>query len=197
MIHVLRVFEAANEVQQFCQKNDWQFCFIGGIAIQRWGEPRMTQDADLTLFTGFGNEETFTDQLLSRFSGRRADARKFALANRVLLIQTESGVAVDVAFGAIPFEEHSIQRASSWTWSEEQSLITCSAEDLIVHKVFAGRDLDWGDVDRVLARQHENLNLALIRSELRPLLELKEDLGALDKLERMIGTVDRRLRAKP
>ena len=75
MIHILRVLEAAGEVQQFCRKQNWQFCFIGGLAVQRWGEPRMTQDAALTLLTGFGNEEKFTDKLLTMFPTRRPDAR--------------------------------------------------------------------------------------------------------------------------
>ena len=30
---------------------------MGGVALQRWGEPRLTQDVDLTLLTGFGDEE--------------------------------------------------------------------------------------------------------------------------------------------
>jgi len=47
MIHLLRVLAAAEEVQIFCQKHGWSFCFIGGLAVQRWGEPRLTQDADL------------------------------------------------------------------------------------------------------------------------------------------------------
>ena len=85
----------------------------------------------------------------------------------------------------------------TWTWAADQFLITCSAEDLVAHKAFAGRDLDWGDVERVLIRQHGKLNLSLVRSELKPLLELKGETEALDKFERMIGTVERRLRAKP
>ena len=66
----------------------------------------------------------------------------------------------------------------------------------MVHKVFAGRDLDWGDVERVLIRQHGRLGFAQIRSELNPLLELKNEAEALDKLERIIATVERRLRTK-
>jgi hypothetical protein len=58
----------------------------------------------------------------------------------VLLIRADSGVDV----GALPFEERSVRRASPWVWTADISLITCSAEDLVVHKVFAGRDLDWG-----------------------------------------------------
>jgi hypothetical protein len=196
MIHLPGVLAAAGEVQGFCLSQGWRFCFIGGVALQRWGEPRLTQDVDLTLLTGFGDEEKFVDSLLKEFIPRRDDAREFALRHRVLLIQTRTGVGVDTALGAFPFEERSVQRASEWTWAAGQSLITCSAEDLVIHKTFAGRDLDWGDVERVLTRQHGKLNLVQIRSELKPLLELKGAPESLDKLERMVTTVERRLNPK-
>ena len=54
------VFEAALEVQRFLQERHWRFCIIGGVALQRWGEPRATVDVDLTLLTGFGEEEIAT-----------------------------------------------------------------------------------------------------------------------------------------
>jgi hypothetical protein len=196
MIYLPRVLAAAGEVQSFCEQRGWRFCFIGGVAVQRWGEPRLTQDVDLTLLTGFGSEESFTDALLQSFHARRPDAREFALSRRVLLLRTASAVNVDVAFGAFPFEERSVERSSTWAWATGQSLMTCSAEDLVVHKAFAGRDLDWGDVERVLTRQHGKLNLAQIRSELKPLLELKGEMEALGKLEQKITTVERRLRAQ-
>ena len=72
-----------------------------------------------------------------------------------------------------PFEERSVERASPWHWISDHVLTTCSAEDLLIHKVFAGRDRDWGDVEGVLIRQHGKLNLAQVRAELGPLLELK------------------------
>lgn len=57
MIHLPGVLAAAGEVQSYCRGRGWRFCFIGGVALQRWGEPRLTQDVDLTLLTGFGDEE--------------------------------------------------------------------------------------------------------------------------------------------
>jgi hypothetical protein len=194
MIHLPGVLAAAGDVQRFCVEQHWQFCFIGGVAVQRWGEPRLTQDVDLTVLTGLGNEEPFTDALIGAFAMRRRDAREFALRHRVLLIRTATGVDVDVAFGALPFEERSVQRASPWLWTADTSLITCSAEDLVAHKVFAGRDLDWGDVERILTRQHGKLDLAQIGEELRPLLELKGEPEAFVRLEQKIATIDRRLR---
>lgn len=64
----------------------WEFCVIGGLAVQRWGEPRTTLDADLTLFTGIGEEEQYATALLGRFSSRMTDALTFALSRRVLLL---------------------------------------------------------------------------------------------------------------
>ena len=47
-----RLLQAALEIQEFCESRRWRFCFIGGIAVQHWGEARLTRDADLTVFTG-------------------------------------------------------------------------------------------------------------------------------------------------
>jgi len=32
------IFAAALEVQAFCRDRGWQFCFIGAVAVQRWGD---------------------------------------------------------------------------------------------------------------------------------------------------------------
>ncbi len=76
----------ARELQDFFESKNWKFCFIGGVAVQSCSEPRYTKDVDLTLLTGFGNEEPFIDALLERYQPRRPDARMFALINRVLLL---------------------------------------------------------------------------------------------------------------
>lgn len=188
------VILAAAEVETFCRRHGWKFCFIGGIAIQRWGTPRFTLDVDLTLMTGLGNEEKFIDTLLEAFSARLVNARQFALERRVLLARTAGGIDLDLALGAFPFEEASIERATQWKVTELVTLTTCSAEDLIIHKVFAARDRDWGDVESILVRQRGNLNLSHIRRELPPLLDLKDDVESLEKLEGMIAAVDKRSR---
>ena len=43
------VLDAARDLQSFCQLEKWRTCFIGGVAVQRWGAPRFTQDADITV----------------------------------------------------------------------------------------------------------------------------------------------------
>jgi len=184
---------AASRIQDSLVEHGWRFCFIGGVAVQRWGNPRFTHDIDLTLLTGFGHEEKFVDALLRELEPRRTDARAFAVQNRVLLARTRNGVDVDIALGALPFEERSVARATLWTVRDSLALTTCSAEDLVIHKVFAGRGRDWDDVESILIRQHQSVDLNQVRSELEPLLELKGEPEALAKLERMTITVQRRL----
>ncbi len=181
------IIQAAAELQGFCDAAGWRFCFIGGIAVQRWGEPRLTQDADLTIITGFGGEHAFIDALLDGFDGRRSDARDFALRNRVVLLATSTGVPVDISLGAMPFEERAVARATDFAIAPEVVIHTCSAEDLVVMKAFAGRDRDWLDIRGIVERQAGKLDRELIFAELDPLLDLKEDPESSPRLRALLG----------
>lgn len=180
------LFAAALEVQAFCTARRFPFCFIGGVAVQRWGEPRQTDDVDLTLLTGFGDEERGADALLGTFRGRLPDTRAFALTNRVVLLESSGGVPIDVSLGAIPFEERTVERASSFEIGPQTFLTTCCAEDLIVHKAFADRAKDWLDIEGIALRQCGTLDETLIFQELRPLLELKGEPEIEGRLRRLL-----------
>jgi hypothetical protein len=180
------IFAAALEVQAFCRARGWRFCIIGALAVQRWGEPRLTQDVDLTILTGFGGEESYVDALLGRFEARRPDAREFALQHRVVLMRSDAGVPIDASLGAMPFEERAVSRASGFALQAGVELTTCSAEDLVVFKAFAGRDKDWLDIEGLALRQGGRLDEALIWSELGPLLELKEAPETADRLRAIL-----------
>jgi len=181
---VIEVINAAAELQAVCESQGWQFCFIGGLAVIRWGQPRETVDADLTLLAGFGGEDPYIQTLLAHFEGRIPDAAEFARERRVLLLRSSQGVGLDVALGGLPFEESVVQRSSLFDYPSKIALRTCSAEDLIVLKAFAGRGQDWVDVEGVIVRQTGNLDWRYVREQLGPLAELKEAPEILDQLER-------------
>jgi hypothetical protein len=149
----------------------------------------MTKDVDLTLMTGFGGEEIYVDELLRHYEPRRPDGRAFALANRVLLLRSGSGLGIDIALGALPFERGAIFRASDVEVYPGVRLRFCSAEDLIVLKAFASRDLDWHDVGMTIVRQAGNgLDWKYIREQIEPLAILK---GAPEILIRLEGLRDK------
>ncbi len=138
------------------------------------------------MLTGFGLEEPYVDELLLHFEARHGGAREFALKQRVLLLRTAQGVPVDVALAGLPLEERVIERSSMWHLDDAHELRTCSAEDLVVYKAFAGRGIDWFDIDGVLMRQGTKLDTKLIIRELTPLAELKEQLEIVDELRKRI-----------
>ena len=185
---MIDLFAVAKQLQTFCDGHRWPCCFIGGLAVQRWGEPRVTRDVDLSLLTGFGGEAAYIDVLLGEYGGRIGDAREFALRNRVLLLATPDGVGIDISLGALPFEERVVARATDFSFGPGLDIRTCSAEDLIVMKLFASRPLDIRDAEGVVIRHKSLLDWRHIEEQLAPLAEGKEDpeiLRALARLQRL------------
>jgi hypothetical protein len=175
---------AAANVQKFLDRKRWKYCFIGGLAVQKWGQVRITQDIDLTLFTGLGGEEHFIDGLLEQFVPRIPDARAFAIRNRVLLLMTADGVPLDISCGAFPFEEAAIGRARKVAVVAGTKLKLCTAEDLIIYKAFANRAIDWLDIEGVIAKQRRSeLDWGYITGHVKVLAALKEEPGILVRLK--------------
>ena len=180
------LFEAAKEVGGFMSARKWRHCVIGGLAVLRWGEPRTTLDVDIALMTGFGGEQAFAEALLASFKGRGRNPLKFALRHRVLLVRASNGKDVDIAFAAFPFEEQMMQRATPFQFDEDVRVVTCSAEDLFILKVFAGRDKDWQDAESVAIRQ--KLDNRYVLKHLKPMCEVKDAPERLERARRVLGT---------
>ena len=183
------LFQAAREIQDFLSEKAWQFAFIGGLALLRWGRRRMTEDVDGTLLTVFTDEEKYVDAMLARFESRIAGAREFALQNRVLLLTASNGVHIDFSLGGLPFEQQAVERSSLYEYVKGCELRTCSAEDLIIFKAFAARDQDWADVRSVLERQRGKLDLDYVRQYLAPLVELKDAPEIMIRLENIVKNI--------
>jgi hypothetical protein len=165
---------AALDFQDFFDRQQWKSCIIGGIALLRWGEPRFTREFDVSLLSGFGREEAFIAPILSAYRGRFPDAAEFARRNRVLLLDSPQGVPIDIALAGLPFEALVVERSSLYEFEPGCSLRTCSAEDLMVQKLFAFRTRDVADVETIVVRQRGRLDWAYVEMQLSPLAELKE-----------------------
>jgi len=101
------------------------YAIIGGAAVQYWGEPRLTQDIDLTvpaLLDGLG---AIVHQILEQFSPRLKDAYEFALDNRVILAETSNGYPLDVYLGLPGYEENVIERAAKMELEAGKRISIC------------------------------------------------------------------------
>lgn len=176
---------AAAQVQQALSDAGFSFCFIGGLALQRWGEQRYTRDVDVTLLCEFGAEERAAQRLAAVLEARIPQAVAFASEARVFLARTRDGTPVDISLGAIGFEVRCVQRASRFEYAPGTPLVTCGAEDLVVMKAFAGRSQDWPDIEGIVMRQGGRLDWSLIDAELTPLLAVKDPDDTMERLARL------------
>ncbi len=186
------LLDAAVGIQNLLDRFGWRYCIIGGIALLRWGDARLTRDVDLALLTGFGREDEFTIPLLDAgYVGRIPDAAAFARRNRVLLVTAPNGVPVDISLAALPFEARAVERATHFEFAPGCSLKTCSAEDLLVFKLFAFRPQDLVDVESVASKWGRSLDWAYVEENLAPLAELKETPAIMQKLAGLQRTHER------
>jgi len=185
MTPAVPLLEAAREVQDIFSELHLAAIVIGGIAVLRWGEARATRDVDFTLLCPFGEERRAASALSGRLRGRIEKAAEFAATQRVFLATASNGIPIDIAFGGLPFEERAVRRGSDFEFLPGVKLKTCSAEDLVVMKAFAGRDRDLLDIPSILLRQGAKLDWKLIEEELKPLLEVKQDSAMWGRLVAM------------
>lgn len=118
------------------------YCWIGGVAVQRWARPRQTVDVDAMIFTGFGAEEVVCKQLLAIYPSRVESPLELAVQGRIVLLANETGTGIDISLGGLPYEERVLERSSVWEVPEHGAIRTCCAEDLIVLKA-VGHSLAW------------------------------------------------------
>jgi predicted nucleotidyltransferase len=143
------------------------YMVIGGQAVLIYGEPRMTRDIDVTL--GIGPEGLGQIEELAASLGLeilRPSHAEFVRDRMVLPCgDAESGFRVDFIFSFTPFERQAIERAPAVRIGETEVRFA-SVEDLIIHKMVAGRPRDEEDVRGILLKTHE-IDFAYIENWLR------------------------------
>lgn len=180
-----KLVSTAKLFQSYCESNALPFCFIGGLALQAHGEPRVTLDVDATVYTGFERDDETISLLLRGFEPRRPDAAQFAQLNRVLLLKSSDEVGIDVALAGLAYEKDVIDRAKPVEYLPGVALRICMAEDLIVLKAFANRRRDWADIEGVIRRQKSNLDWIYIESALEPLAVATDRPELVDMLRQL------------
>jgi predicted nucleotidyltransferase len=135
------------------------FMLIGGQAVLLHGEPRLTEDIDLTLAA----DPTRLPSLLrvceqAGLAVLPDNVEAFVRETFVLPTRHEdSRIRVDFIFSSTPYEQQAIARAESVTLAGVQ-VPFARAEDLIIHKLFAGRPRDLEDAVGVIRRKGDQLD---------------------------------------
>ena len=129
------------------------YMIIGGQAVLLYGEPRLTRDIDITLGVDVDHLEEVLG-VVEKLSLKPLpqDIQKFVRQTMVLpCLHEETGIRVDFIFSYSPYETQAIQRAKK-IMIKNIDVCFASVEDLVIHKIFAGRPRDLEDVRSILVR---------------------------------------------
>ena len=179
---------ALKHVIAFLQEHGIPYMVIGGVAISIWGRPRATYDVDFKISIDRPLAE-FRKMVFERFSERPTNIPAHKLSPHVVHFWALPDVPVDFLVSIFDYERLAIERAVEME-IEGVSTRVCTAEDLIIHKMIANRGTDLQDVEGILARQRDKLDVKHIRNWLTQFAEALEDPEMLQRFEKLYAEVN-------
>lgn len=171
-----KLLSALQEISTFLTDYNIQSCLIGGIAVQFRGEPRFTSDIDICILSDLEVQEKTIDLILAKYPSIVDDPKDLALSAQLLPILVQ-GITIDLSFGLTGFEQQVIKRASLETVADNFIIKVATSEDLIIFKCLAGRPKDIQDIDSIISKNRDSLDLEYISrilTELEILLETNQ-----------------------
>lgn len=134
-------------------KLDIPYMIIGGQAVLLYGSPRLTKDIDITLGVSVARlSDVVRLCKISRLKILPDKYREFVESTFVLpAADPASGIRVDFIFSFTPYEQQAIKRTNI-VQIGATDVRFASVEDVIIHKIFAGRPRDMEDVKDIMLK---------------------------------------------
>ncbi|MBI5213374.1 MAG: nucleotidyl transferase AbiEii/AbiGii toxin family protein [Nitrospirae bacterium] len=127
------------------------YMIIGGQAVLLYGAPRMTKDIDITLGLDIDSLPAIK-KICSRLGLKikPKDAEEFVKKTMVLPVEDpKTRIRVDFIFSFSAYEKEAIERAVKVKVKDYYARFA-SIDDVIIHKIFAGREIDLVDVRNII-----------------------------------------------
>jgi hypothetical protein len=127
------------------------YMVIGAQAVLVYGRPRFTGDIDITL--GVDVEQlSRLKKIAEEISLRplRPDFEQFAMQTNVFsVVEDATKIKVDFIFSFSPYEREAIKRVKPIE-IQQTTVYYASPEDVVIHKIVAGRPLDIEDAKSII-----------------------------------------------
>jgi len=176
------------QIAKQLDRQEIPYMIIGGQAVLLYGRPRLTRDIDITLGVDtdrFVDIEALCKKLKLRILVE--NAKGFTQDTRVLPTEEpDSKLRVDFIFSFTPYETQAINNSKEVTF-ENYSVKFASCEDLIIHKMIAGRAIDEEDVKSILARNRDVIDIKYIEQWFLEFVKIPEYEGVLSKFKNLLG----------
>ncbi|GBE05577.1 MAG TPA: hypothetical protein ENG80_01650 [Nitrospirae bacterium] len=172
-------------LSRLLSKNKIPYMIIGGQAVLLHGVPRLTKDIDITLGISTDNISDVVNICRSaELSIIPDDYLDFVSKTFVLPAKDKvSGIRVDFIFSFTRYEQQAIKRGKE-VKIENTSVNFASVEDVIIHKIFAGRPRDIEDVQNMILK-NPDMDTGYIRNWLSIFDEAEEKPRFADSFSRV------------
>ena len=150
-------------IAQHLDRRKISYMIIGGQAVLLYGRPRLTRDIDITL--GVDTDEfTSIGEVCKELKLRPLVENPQGFAQDTKVLPTEepdSKIRVDFIFSFTPYEAQAIANAKH-VLIDDYPVKFASCEDVIIHKMVAGRAIDEEDVKAILAKNKGAIDLKYV-----------------------------------
>jgi len=163
------------------------YMIIGGQAVLLYGRPRLTRDIDITLGIDTDKYELI-EGVCKKLKLRILveNPQDFARDTKVLPAEEpDSKVRIDFIFSFTPYEAQAIRNARQ-VLIDDYPVKFASCEDLIIHKMVAGRAIDEEDVKSILAKNKNAIDLEYINKWLSEFDKIAEHEGILEGFNNLL-----------
>jgi predicted nucleotidyltransferase len=163
------------------------YMLIGGQAVLLYGRPRLTYDIDITLGVDSDQFDTIAE-VCRDVDLRILPVEPKAFANQTKVLPAEDPVSklrVDFVFSFTPYEQQALKRAKKVQLAD-YPVRFASCEDVIIHKMIAGRAIDEEDVKSILIRQVGQIDLDYVKGWLEKFEVMPEYAGVRNKFEKLL-----------
>jgi len=163
------IIQTLQDISRLLTRADVPYMVMGGQAVAVYGEPRFTQDIDITVALAPDEAGPLREVLAVRFLALPEDVDTFIRETWVLPLEhRETRVRVDIVFSVTPFERDAIAGANTID-VEGVPVRYIPPAHLVVQKIIAGRARDQEDAASVMRVQSGTLTPAKVESILKEL----------------------------
>jgi len=175
------------KVAQRLDEDKIPYMLIDGQAVLIYGRPRLTQDIDITL--GIDTDKFQIIEKVCKKLGLRIlpeNPETFANETKVLPAEdSKSKIRLDFIFSFSSYEAQAIKKAKKVT-VDNYPVKFASCEDVIIHKMVAGRAIDEEDVRSILVKNKDSINIKYIQDWLSEFNKIQEHKGILKKFQSLL-----------
>ena len=167
------------------------YMIIGGQAVLIYGRPRLTRDVDITL--GVDTDKFRLIENVCVELGLKIlpeNPQDFARETKVLPAEEpKSKIRVDFIFSSTSYEAQAIKRTKE-VIIDNYPVKFASCEDVIIHKMVAGRAVDAEDVKSILIKNRNSIDLEYIKGWLLQFSEIAEHKGILERFNSLLEQLE-------